>query len=368
MRAAPSNYGEILASAILRPCWEVTSWLGATYLGEVEVKSGLITETAADQVTGKLDLTVVNEPRWRPSSPTAPLGWYGQQLRVRAGWQDAVGQPLVWFDLGRFRVRKPTPAVDVLSVSGDSLQQLVLQARFIAPTNFGASTYVGRTKALLKSILPVKFDRALVDRSVKKQTYDQERLDALTDTLTAWPAQLEILPSGVGFVSIPWEDRSTTVLATYTDGPGGTLVDVAPTSGEDDQIVNAVVATSEPDDGKKALSETAYVKAGPLRWGGPYGYVPDFYSSPLLTTRSQLQAAAKTRLAKLQRAVQQVVVSMVDDPRVQLGDVIRAKSARRDTDVVGRVVACQHGLTSADRASVDVTLSVLSGTVDGVVV
>jgi predicted aconitase with swiveling domain len=366
MRAAPDNYGAVLASAVLRPCWEVTSWLGPTYLGAVEVKSGTVTETAGEQVTGKLDLTVPNVPEWRPSSPTAPLGWYGQQLHVRTGWMDATGHPLVWFDLGRYRVRKPTPARDVLSVAGDSLEQLVLQARFIAPTNFPASTYKGRTSALLKSILPVKFDPKLVDRSVKKQTYERERLDSLADTMTAWPAQLEMLPSGVAYVSIPWESRSTTVRAVYADGPGGTVIDVAPTSGEDDQNVNAVVFSSEPDDGKPVLTETAYVRGGPLAWGGPYGYVPDFASSPLLTTRAQLQAAAKTRLAKLQRSVQQVVVSMVDDPRIQLGDVIRVKSAQRGTDVTGRVIVVPHGITGADRASVDVTLSVLSGIVDGV--
>ena len=366
MRDSPASYGEILGAAVLRPCWEVTSWLGATYLGPVTVKSGTVTENASEQITGTLDLTVPNVSEWRPSSPTAPLGWYGQQLRVRTGWMDAVGKPLVWFDLGRFRIRRPTASADVLSVQGDSLQQLVLQARFTAPTNFPAQTYKTRTAALLKSILPVKFDPALADRSVKKQTYERERLEALTDTLTAWPAQLEILPSGVAYISAPWETRPATVLATYADGPGGTLLDVAPTSGEDDQIVNAVLASSEPDDGKKALTEAAYVKDGPLAWGGPYGYVPDFYSSPLLTTRAQLQAAAKTRLAKLQRAVQQVEVSMVDDPRLQLGDVVRAKSALRDTDVTGRVISCQHGITGADRASVSVTLAVLSGKVDGV--
>lgn len=366
MRAAPVNYGDVLSSAILRPCWEVTSWLGATYLGRLEIKSGTVTESASEQVTGKLDLTVPNTAQWRPSSPTAALGWYGQQLHIRTGWQDATGRPLVWFDLGRFRIRKPTPALDVLSVSGDSLQQLVVQARFVKPTNFPASTYAGRTRALLKSILPVKIDPALRDRSVKKQTYDQDRIEALADTLTAWPAQLEILPSGVAYVRVPWEQGSTATQAAFHDGPGGTLIDVSPTSGEDDQIVNAVIYSSEPDDGKKVLTESAYVKDGPLRWGGPYGYVPDFASSPLLTTRSQLQAAAKTRLAKLGRAVQQVSVSMVDDPRLQLGDVIRVQSARRGTNVTGRVVTCQHGLTGPDRASVEVTLAVLSGVVDGV--
>jgi len=367
VRAAPVNYADILSSAILRPCWEVTSWLGPTYLGAVEIVSGSVTETANEQISGKLDLVVANEPRWRPSRPDAPLAWYGQQLRVRSGWKDPTGRVLVWFDLGRYRVRKPEPSRDVLTVSGDSLQQLALNARFTTPTNFAASTYKGRVQALLKSILPVKFDPALRDRSIKKQTYDRERMDALTDTLAAWPAVLEVLPSGVAYVSVPWEDRSTTVLATYADGIGGTVVDIVPTTGEDvGSNPNAVLFSSEPDDGKKVLTEAAYVKSGPMAWGGPYGYVPVFESSPLLTTRSQLAAAAKARLGRLQRSVQQVVVTMIDDPRIQLGDVIRARSALRDTDVTGRVVACQHGLTAADRAGTDVTLSVLSGKVDGV--
>ncbi len=368
MRAYPANYNTILSSAILRPCWEVTSWLGAQYLGAVEIKSGTITETSTDEVTGKLELTVANVPQWRPGGPTHPLAWYGQQLHVRCGWQDTNGKALVWFDLGRFRVRKPDPAFDVISVSADSLQQLVVNARFLSPTNFSAGTYKSRVSALLKSVLPVKFDPVLTDRSVKKQTYDQDRISALTDTLTAWPAQLQMLPSGVAYITRPWEDGSTVTQATYTDAAGGTVLDVSPTAGSDDLIPNAVVFASEPDDGKKVLTETAYLRDGPLAWGGPYGFVPEFASSPLLTTRSQLAAAAKAKLGVLSRSVQQVEVTMVDDPRLELGDVLQVHTKHRDTDVKGRVVSLQHGLTGPDRASVTVTLSAISGRVDGVTI
>lgn len=364
MRAVPAGYAELMASAVLRPCWEVTAWLGATYLGPVEVRSGTVTESAADQVAGSLDLTVPNTAASRPKSTTSPLGWYGQQLRVRTGWKDAAGKPRVWFDLGRYRIRKPVPAGEVLQVKGDSLHQLVVNARFFTPYGFPAGTYKSRVRTLLKSVLPVTFDPQLVDRPIKAQTYERERIEALNDTLSSWPAQLEILPSGVAYVGRAWENRGATVLATYSDGPGGLVVDVAPEGGEDD-VPNAVVASSEPDDGKPPLTEVAYTSSGALRWGGPYGFLPAFYSSPLLTTRAQVRAAAQTRLASLQRAVQQVRVTMVVDPRLQLGDVIRVKSAKRGTDVTGRVTGIVHGLTPVERQG-DVTVSVLSGVVDGV--
>lgn len=359
MRAAPTNYDQLLSSAVLRPAWEVTSWLGGRYLGSLPVKSCTITETAADPVTGQLNLTVPNVAQWRPTSSTSTLGWYGQQVRVRTGWRNALGRPLVWFDLGRFRIRKPLPAGDVLQVRGDSLHQLVVNARFAVPVSLSGSTFRGRVQALLKGILPVSFDLALPDRPVKAQTYERERIDALTDTLSAWPAQLEILPSGVARITTPWESRGSTPVATYHDGDGGTVVDVAPEGNEDDDVPNAVVASTEPGDSSAALTEVAYTTAGPLRWGGPYGYLPAFYSSPLLTSRAQLRVAAATRLASLQRVVTQAKVTMVGDGRLQLGDVIRVQSGRRGTETVGRVTAVTHGLTPEERVS-DITLSVLT--------
>src|SRR5690606_24391248 len=54
-------------------------------------------------------------------------------------------------------------------------------------------------------------------------------------------------------------------------------------------IYNAVVAQGEATSGTPARA--VVVDDGPLsptRWGGPFGKVPRFYSSPLLTTRGRL--------------------------------------------------------------------------------
>ena len=219
---------------------------------------------------------------------------------------------------------------------------------------------MSRIRWLCRPMTPVVFD-LVADRAIGAETFtDRDRMAALTKTLEAWPAVAEPRP-GYLLVRPPYGADGDVPEAEYFDGPGGTLVSVSPTWPAE-LAPNGCFVASAPQSGF-AVSGRAAMDVGPFRWGGPYGFVPDFFASPVLTTDAQCRDVAVARLARAQRRAYRVKGTLVPDHRLQVGSIVRLVTA--DTDVVARVAAVTHPLTVADGLT-EIEAAVISGTLFGV--
>lgn len=343
MKTATAEYARAVAAGS-RPVIEVRSWLGAEDLGLVPVVTGTwqVRESTDDQVPGEVTFSVPNLPDWRAGGiPDHPLGQFGQQLEVRVGSQMKGADEPELLPQGWFRITDVVPNGDVIDVTGTGLLCLVQQARFLAPyTAAKAASRQAVIKKILQGILPVAFD-GVADETFPGGTWDRERIDALYEVVQGWPARVWVDETGTVVVSPVWSDRLTSADVSILDGPGGSLVEVtmAPTP---ETAFNGYVVSTVPEGDEAPVTGKALLASGPMRWGGPYGYRPGFYASPVLKpVVSQLTSVATAMVQRARRRAETMTITALPDARVEVGDVVRVRSQRQSVDRLARVTERQ---------------------------
>ena len=131
-------------------------------------------------------------------------------------------------------------------------------------------------------------------------------------------------------------------------------------------IPNRVTVLCEREDGSGKRTVTGHSEAlfaGPRRWDGPYGRVPDVVRLDEPVPAAELRAQAIRLLRRHQEEASSVEVVMRADPRVEVGDVARIVSSSDGTDCTARVTS-----VSLDAATGlgTVECAAISGTVAGV--
>lgn len=105
-------------------------------------------------------------------------------------------------------------------------------------------------------------------------------------------------------------------------GPDGTITKVAPDDLTDEGIYNQVVVRSF-DTTQQVVLGHAEVESGPLRYGGPFGRIPFFASSELITNEADAQAYAEAMLPKVSSVpATPYNIQCLPDPRREVGDVV----------------------------------------------
>lgn len=335
-----SAVDDILASRVISPASEITSWLDGAPLGVVPLSQGQVVETASGDSLARLEFTLPATKEWMPRDPRHPLAPFGQELLVRRGFRvydDSIG----WEVLGRFRIRTTEPTGDGwLTVVADSIDVRLTMARWIVDTTT-TGTLANQAKQICSGIVPINI--AMPDRASSNRVWDDQenRRDALLELCDSWGAVLRMIDGALTIVPRP---VSTTPSITVTSGDGGTLVSAVPERLAD-PVPNIVVASNTPQEGEPTITAMAIIPAGPRAWDGPYGQVVQFYASPVITTNAQAAQAATTLLSRLQAKAPDVTVEAVTDPRIRLDTVVRVVDAPTDTDVDVRVVEVRHALT-----------------------
>ena len=78
---------------------------------------------------------------------------------------------------------------------------------------------------------------------------------------------------------------------------------------------------------------------GPMRWGGPYGYHPGFFSSPLNPADPAKLLAIGERMTRRQVGRQgRWKFTALPDPRFEVGDVVRLRHRAQGVDTTVRVI------------------------------
>ena len=128
---------------------------------------------------------------------------------------------------------------------------------------------------------------------------------------------------GVAQVRDTPDPESTPVCATYYGGDSG-IVLTRTRRAMLSQLYNGVVVWAEGSNVGVPKRGEAWDDdpSSPTYCDGPMGRVPMFYTSPLLTSQSDVDSAAETTLARVKRPVQQVVFTMVPNPAHEAFDVV----------------------------------------------
>lgn len=325
----------------------VSAWLEGELLGEPPVIGGSVKSTLAALVPEAVSLSVPLS--WTPRRPTDALNKNGQELTIQRGVPGALE------DLGTFRISKwqadaPYGELKVDATSqADRLREASLESPYSPATGRAFSAVA---EDLVDNILPLEIDPALPARSVPSGiTWETDRLAALQELADTWPARFHVTPSGVAtFSPVLGQPTEAEVKARFVQGEGSVVVDWQP-EGTREGYYNAVIARGQEDaaSGKAAVQAADYLAS----YGEPYGRVPYFYSSPLLTTVAQAYAAAKTRLAKVSQTVDVLTVTAVPNPTLQLADVVEV--SLDGSTWLGRVVelAMPLGLSEAMTVTVE---------------
>lgn len=311
----------VLAGSSLVYRVRVESWLGGQLLDDdIPVAAGSEESDRTLRVPERITLTVprvVDGVSFAPIAEDHPLAANGQRLRVQLG-VGLRGSDVEWLQRGWFLIQDSTPSGDTVNVTAVGLLALIDEARLVSP--YQPSGTLGSTlRGLCEPALTVDLTGAPTDRSVPAaMNIDDDRLQGVLDLLDAWAADAVVDNSGV--LAVTAATQSTTPVVTLSRS--GTVVQADGAATRQDGF-NAVVARGTASDGGQ-IQGVAYDYTGPKRYGGPFNPlpVPSYFSSPLLTTVAQCNAAATTVLARLKRSAAQLyTVQAVPDPRLQPGDV-----------------------------------------------
>lgn len=328
MRDAGVDLARLLASPhAIRP--QVASYLGGELLADdIPVVEATLAVDGGSQVPERLTLTVPARhagTSWVPAATGDPLSHHGQRLAVAYVLPRRTGDvalPLGWFVVQSWQLDNDTVTVEAMG-----LLQVAADSRLLAPTSPAAGATLGSEfRRLLPPRLPYLITD-LTDRAAPRSlAWDEDRLGALHEIADAWPAQLRVDSDGVLRLRPELPATPGAPVLTWADGEQGTVVE-APVGGTRDQVYNAVVVRSEntDDPDRPPVQATAYDAdpASPTYWFGPYGQVPRFASSPLVTTAAQCHAMATKLLRQSLRPSRTRIVRAVPDPRVELDDVVQ---------------------------------------------
>lgn len=200
---------------------------------------------------------------------------------------------------------------------------IIQRKRFLTPatTNGGAVTEAIR---LATAAVPSSYtNTATSTATTYAQVWDRDRDQAVTDLMKAAGAELFFDRAGQG-VARNLPTLTNAPVWTVDAGASGVLVG-ADRSRNRARTYNVVIALPESTNGSAPFAPQIAADTdttSPTWTGGPFGSVPYFYSSPLLTTAAQALVAAKAILARVTGLAAQVTLESAVNPALDPGDVI----------------------------------------------
>lgn len=222
--------------------------------------------------------------------------------------------------------------------------------RFTGPSSPTGDTGWDELGYLTGLPLARNVDDVVIPRSVP---YEGDRLDAVHAIGRLLQGTPYMDPNDrVTIEPDEWGDPTEALLI----GEDGTIVNLAPDDLSDEEIYNQIVVRSHDDD-QVGILATSELTTGPLRYGGKFGKVPYFVSSPFVTTAADAQAYADSELPK--RSTQPAVpytATVVPDPRREVGDVVPFTD-NDGTERLGRITY----LELADEGLMTLNLQVARG-------
>lgn len=284
-------------------------------------------DSTAD-VRATLDLTTTGAG-WDPTPGKHMLQPYGNEIFVERGVQHQ-GASIEWVSQGYYRiwsVRQDNAPNGQLRIAAKDRMSGIIDSKLTAPRQFKADRSARSVvEELVTEVYPAaQIDWQVDDRVIgRDQVTEQDRWKFLNDLVTGMAAIWH------------WDYRGYLVVAPAPNlavdppvfrvngGSGGVLVSAARSISRD-SVYNAVVATAEGADDKSPAKAIVYDNDAnsPTYWHGPFGQVPEFYSSPTITTQGQAEAVGRAELAKRTGLPYSMDLKAVPHPGLEDNDVVQ---------------------------------------------
>jgi hypothetical protein len=303
--------------------------------GDIELDA-----TADIRGTGALTLA---EP-W-PQVRDRSLAPFGAEIAVFRG-VDLGGAGVLWAPLGYYRVNEVAQgdaAKGPVDIDLEDRMSTIIDSRFLEPRQWLQGTRVGDiVDEVVREIYPnatILFDDDSDDSTIGRSLIVEESrfevLKTLADglgKLCYWDAEGRLV-----FQTAPDEDVPVWIVNA---GVNGVMIR-ANRSLSREGVYNAVVVLGEGTDEMTPVRAVAYdaQESSPTFFGGPFGRVPRFYSSPFITTQAQAENAAVNLLRQSLGAPYDVGASAVPNPALKPYDAIRVvyNDGSREMHIVEKV-------------------------------
>lgn len=298
------------------------TWSPATLI------DGSVTAASTSQVRWSTKLTLADVPTGRGA-----FNPYGVRIRLFMGLAydfDTTER----IPLGVYRVEDTSTAglrSGRVEVSAAGLESQLIDARFTTPRKIAPTSAASITERLIREILPeVSLSWRLDDVTIPEMIEEKDRW-GLIDGRSQDPSIARSLGGRVfadsrgQFVAAPVASLDDEPVWEAVTGPGGLLVEPQQTL-ERKGVYNQVVVTGVQDNGQPPIGPVVMSdndKFSPTFVDGPFGPVPLFYSSKLIETITQCQAAGRGILATKLGLKQKVSAQTVMNPALEPEDVIR---------------------------------------------
>jgi hypothetical protein len=291
-------------------------------------------------ITAGVDEDDTGETRF-PRLPNDLLAPYGNEIWVRRGID--LGGQILWSPLGYFRIdnveQQDSPYGEI-SISGQDRMAGIVDARLVVPRTFPPDTTVaGVFATMVGEVYPdavIVFDDDTGFAPIGNMvTFEEDRHEPLVGIAGSFGKVMYWDGEGVLRIESP-PDESQPVMEVNAGSDGVLLTSSRRVSREG--VYNAVIARGEGGEQTDPVLGVA-VDIGPTsptRWGGRFGKVPRYYSSPYITTVGQAEEAAAAILRRQLGAPFSVNFDAAPNPALRPWHVIRVtqRDGNREIHVV----------------------------------
>lgn len=312
---------------------------------QIPVAGGQVVSDAGSQVrrTGTL---LTSLALW-PVDPRSVIQVTGTEIQIDYGIViPGVGTewvPLIRGLISKASKKRPLPSDGTLPLQLVDRAAKVAQDKLLTPgqTVSGALTTVEIRRLIQESL---GTGVAVVD-----QTGSSKIAPVMEIAKERWAEGVEVLADSIGaevfadpqgtFVIRPQPTLADVPVWVANTGPRGVVL------GREDEldrdaIYNGVIVRGERTDGTAPVTATVWDTdpTSPTYYLGPLGRKPREYSSPLLTTVAQCQAAGAAILARYKGANAKVSLSLLVNPALEAGDVISVPDDGAKAHIIDKVV------------------------------
>lgn len=289
---------------------------------------GAISQDTARSIRRTINLTIANPTGiWTPNGEGSAFYW-DRLINVERGV--VVGGIEFYAPLGVFLI--DSPAVDsrsgTLTLSGSDRMDRATRSEFTAPETFATGEAVGDVIRTILEDAGIGATRWNVNDDGSELGADryfeigESRMSAALSLATAFA--LEVFADARGFMVIqPIRDPETLPTSwTFRRGTDATHLGVSKRWSRD-RFYNHVLVTGENADQEPVRGEASVTDpANPLRTDGPMGDRLFKYTSGMITTDVQAQAAAQALLWAHALIEEELSIDHIVNPMLEVGDAI----------------------------------------------
>lgn len=299
-------------------------------------------------------------------APETPRGLTGVtvqggylQLDVGLDYLDGTAEliPQGFFRLDAEDAERPGGGI---ALQGYGREKVVADDAFLRPRTEANSSGLDLIEQLLLESVPgaVVVRRTTRDAPISRTTWEKDRWSAIDgdDASIARALGVEVWADGRGrFVIGPVPALSDPPVWTVDSGTRGVLV-TARTSTSTAGVYNTVVAVGDASNGVRPVGPVIVqdlVAASPTRATGPFGRRVRHYSSPLLRTTGQADAAARSLLANSLGLTEGLAFTAVPNPALEPGDVVllTPQDEAPSLHIIDKISLSSSGVMSCDTRS-----------------